>query len=57
MFVCIKQALLLTTAACTTEVARLKHELGQAKEELGLVKKQLEANKGKRNPVHMAFGG
>ena len=48
-----KQALLLTDAARTAEVAGLKRELGQAEEELGLMKKQLEANKGKRNPVHM----
>ena len=52
-----KHALLLTTDARTTKVARIKRELRQAEEELGLVKKQLEANKGKRNPVHMAFGG
>ena len=41
------QALLLTAAACTAEVARLRQDLGQAKEELGLVKRQLEENKGK----------
>ena len=52
-----KQALLLTAAARTAEVAGLKRELGQAEEELGLVKKQLEANKGKRNPVHMSYRG
>ena len=44
-------------AAHTAEVAGLKRELGQAEEELGLVKKQLEANKGKRNPVHMSYRG
>ena len=42
-----KQALLLTAAARTAEVAGLKRELWQAEEELGLVKKQLEENKGK----------
>ena len=48
VFVCMnKQALLLTAAACTAEVAGLKRKLGQAKEELGLVKRQLEENKGK----------
>ena len=41
-----KQALLLTAAASTAEVAGLKRELGQAEEELGLVKKQLEDRKG-----------
>ena len=58
VLVCMnKQALLLTAAARTAEVAGLKRELGQAEEELGLVKKQLEANKGKRNPVHMSYRG
>ena len=52
-----KQALLLTAAARMAEVAGLKRELGQAEEELGLVNKQLEANKGKRNPVHMLYRG
>ena len=42
-----KQALLLTAAACTGEVAGLTRDLGQPKEELGLVKRQLEENKGK----------
>ena len=40
------QALLLTAAARTAEVAGLRRDLGQAKEELGLVKRQLEENKG-----------
>ena len=42
-----KQALLLTAAAHTAEVAGLKHDLGRAEEELGLMKRQLEENKGK----------
>ena len=42
-----KQALLLTAAAHTTEVAGLRQDLGQAEEELGLMKRQLEENKGK----------
>ena len=42
-----KEALLLTAAACTTEVAGFRRDLGQAEEELGLVKRQLEENKGK----------
>ena len=41
------QALLLTAAACTAEVTKLRLDLGQAEEELGLVKRQLEENKGK----------
>ena len=52
-----KQALLLTTAARTAEVAGLKHDLGQAEEELDLVKKQLEENKGKLNPIHVSYRG
>ena len=39
------------------EVVGLKRKLGQNEEDLGLVKKQLEANKGKRNPVHMSYRG
>ena len=42
-----KQALLLTAAVCTVEVAGLKRDLGRAEEELDLVKRQLEENKGK----------
>ena len=42
-----EQALLLTAAARTAEVAGLRQDLGQATEELGLVKRQLEENKGK----------
>ena len=41
-----KQAVLLATAACTTEVAGLKRDLEQAQGELGLTKRQLEENKG-----------
>ena len=52
-----KQALLLTAATRTTEVARLMRDLGQAEEELGLVKKQLEDNKGKWNPVRVSYRG
>ena len=48
---------MLVAASHTAEVSGLKRELGQAEEELGLVKKQLEANKGKRNPVHMSNRG
>ena len=42
-----KQAPLLAAAARTTEVSRLKRDLGRAEEELGLVKRQLEESKGK----------
>ena len=52
-----KQALLLTAAACTAEVARLKRDLGQAEEELGLVKRQLDENKGKGYPVRVSYKG
>ena len=41
------QALLLTSAALTTEVAALKQNLERSEEELGLTKRQLEENKGK----------
>ena len=46
-----KQALLLTAAARTAEVAKLNRDLEQAQGELGLMKRQLEDNKGKRYPV------
>ena len=42
-----KQALLLTIAARTVEVARLKRDLKQVEEELSLAKRQLEENEGK----------
>ena len=41
------QALLLTCAALTAEVAVLKQDLKGSKDELGLAKRQLEENKGK----------
>ena len=41
-----KQAMLLTTAARTVEVAKLKRDLEQVWGELGLTKRQLEENKG-----------
>ena len=41
-----EQALLLTAAARTAEVAGLRQDLGHAEEELDLVKRQLEENKG-----------
>ena len=42
-----KQAVLLATAAPTSEVAGLKRDLVQAQGELSLTKRQLEENKGK----------
>ena len=48
MNVCVsKQALLLSVAARTTEVAGLERDLKQVEEELSLTKRQLEENKGK----------
>ena len=41
------QALLLLSAALTTEVAVLKKDLEGSQDELGLTKRQLEDNKGK----------
>ena len=53
----VNQMSAATASFHTAEVSGLKRKLGQAEEELGLVKKQLEANKGKRNPVHMSYRG
>ena len=41
------QALLLASAALTTEVSVLKQDLERSKKELGLAKRQLEENRGK----------
>ena len=41
------QALLLTSATLTAEVAALKQDLEGSEKELGLAKRQLEENKGK----------
>ena len=48
-----KQASLLTAAAHTAEVSKLKQSLEQAEEELSLVKKQPEDNQGMQSPVHV----
>ena len=42
------QALLLATAALTTEVGALKQGLERTKQELGLAKRQLEEKEGKK---------
>ena len=42
------QALLLTSAALTAEVAALKQNLERFEKELGLAKKQLEDKEGKK---------
>ena len=41
------QAVLLTSAALTAEVAVLKQDLEGSEKELGLAERQLEENKGK----------
>ena len=47
------QALLLTSATLTVEVAALKQNLERSKKELGLAKRQLEESKGKQYLVYI----